>query len=773
MALLIRTPAPFRTESLFGYVLRIAEANGYDSPRTVLQVAEIDRGMCQQAMPGLPVAPLARVLGRDEAELRPISYRCPQADKWIFQVLGHPLGGQPADYLSYRRPAVCPLCVRETGFISAFWDLRIANACPVHGIAPAKTCATCGNHLSWMREGLLRCHCGSDIDSPSGLAPPPRDVELMRLVEAKLVRKPANDGCSLGFPVEWIEKASLRALMHAIDLLESSARSVNPGLDVDQRLSAATALANWPHGYHRLLRAVGNQALKLNPDASGLCKQFEHFYGPFFRNSTLGREFSFLREEFIRFGQDEWGRAAILPKLNGEARASARFTSKTDFAREHGLNNTTLNRMIRDGDVVAVTTKEGRGGRTIIDVEGSKVPKHVHPDEATIFVRDAARLIGLPVAVIRALRRSGTLKAPLRTGRGGTWYRSDVDAFLETVKVLSAGLTNNADGLCLADVMRLKFRSADAKAKVVAAVIDGRVPLVGATGGKVGNLQVDRASIDAVVLETRIASLGGTQSLPQAADTCGISLDVVADAIAKGLLSVTVVDGYERVTEESIADFRQKFVPLVRLADDLKTSTRPLVRVCDELGIPVQRLDRSSGTAAQPLIRAEDAAKVTFEFQNRARAIELRTFDGRSGEQVRRLEAYLAELQATGTPLPRRGGAPNRSTIARACGFDRSVLDKNPKCAESLRIHDEAEQANGTVANRSPEVLLRGYLDALRCAGEELPIWNGKPNRLQISKACGFDRSALDGNATMSQLIEDFMAHPSPQTTAQIARQPS
>lgn len=57
--------------------------------------------------------------------------------------------------------------------------------------------------------------------------------------------------------------------------------------------------------------------------------------------------------------------------------------------------------------------------------------------------------------------------------------------------------------------------------------------------------------------------------------------------------------------------------------------------------------------------------------------------DSKSGsalgaENVEHLKAYLADLEKEGRPLPMRGGEPNRSAIALACGFDRQVLYKNP-----------------------------------------------------------------------------------------------
>jgi hypothetical protein len=45
-------------------------------------------------------------------------------------------------------------------------------------------------------------------------------------------------------------------------------------------------------------------------------------------------------------------------------------------------------------------------------------------------------------------------------------------------------------------------------------------------------------------------------------------------------------------------------------------------------------------------------------------------------EYVERLKRYSADVATEGRPLPARGGKPNASAIALACGFDRQVLYK-------------------------------------------------------------------------------------------------
>ncbi|MGY4595656.1 hypothetical protein ACVWXL_003402 [Bradyrhizobium sp. GM22.5] len=53
-------------------------------------------------------------------------------------------------------------------------------------------------------------------------------------------------------------------------------------------------------------------------------------------------------------------------------------------------------------------------------------------------------------------------------------------------------------------------------------------------------------------------------------------------------------------------------------------------------------------------------------------------------ENAETLKKYLDALEREGRPLPMRGGEPNRSAIALACGFDRQVLYKNPAAAALL-----------------------------------------------------------------------------------------
>src|ERR1035437_112725 len=68
--LLVRHPAPFTTESLLGYILRLTEENGYRTPYVLLHMIGRERFRD----PRLPLRELARIAHRELSELQAIAY---------------------------------------------------------------------------------------------------------------------------------------------------------------------------------------------------------------------------------------------------------------------------------------------------------------------------------------------------------------------------------------------------------------------------------------------------------------------------------------------------------------------------------------------------------------------------------------------------------------------------------------------------------------------------------------------------------------------------
>jgi hypothetical protein len=84
---LVRHPRPYPTESLFGYILRLAEENGYPAPFSILALIGI--GNHQLRSRRLPLQELARVAHRELGELERFAYHCGHPPQ--YRLLGRPV----------------------------------------------------------------------------------------------------------------------------------------------------------------------------------------------------------------------------------------------------------------------------------------------------------------------------------------------------------------------------------------------------------------------------------------------------------------------------------------------------------------------------------------------------------------------------------------------------------------------------------------------------------------------------------------------------------
>lgn len=758
--LLVRTPSPIQGESLLGYVLRVSQCNGYDSLSPVLSLAEVGRG--QDQIPGFPIEKFARVVGRTPADLAPIAYREGEGKSARFKILDHDLGRSMRHApLRLKNPAFCVQCVDELGYIDAFWDLRVAVACPKHRVRVVRHCSSCGDRIRWSRPRLTKCRCGTTYCTETTHEVCPLAADLMAVVHAKLHRKPLDSLPNrAGFPLAALEQMPFVAFLYMLEVLGEYVLQSHgqPENDYDETVcAAAEALADWPVRYHRMLEELGKKFLALDSTPVGLCRQFGPFYEVMFRSRALGKATSFFKEEFVRFGLQTWGRALIDGKLlRSEKEYEARFVSKTEFARRHRIWAPTLKRLMNEGAVVAsATTGTGRARRSIVDVEQSTPPE---PSAGAISVREAASYVGLPVSVLNHLLRTGLFFGPPRKGKGSTWYKEDVEAFLTRGLSLAYESTNyqDLDTVKLADVMRMKFRSSAVKAEVVVAIFDSRLTAVARTGRDLGSLLLDKRQVDELIAEKR-AEAENSYTIRTAAIRTGLSKDVVPQAIAVGMLDSFTSLGCTRIPVRAVERFEKQYVPLKKLATKLETSVRKLSRICEANEIPVVLLPRPNTRPAQPLLPREMEDKLLELWQEDVERTNAVRRDVREARYLTALRQYLSGLRSTGEPLPRRAGKPNKIAIAKACGFNRNVLYTRPALIELLDSYDQEERdQNGTVA-LEPLAALQMFLAQRADTRTEIPTRNGAPNLSLIAKLCGFSRDYFYKNPEAKELLDRHM----------------
>lgn len=157
-------------EALPGYLLRLAEANGYESIAALLRAAGIN-------IRGLNTGYSSKL--RTDAEALAALGRMAVGDPG--HLSGHaatPLDGPAlfmrecrvdSDAMLHERAQVCPHCLAEDGYIREELELAPVTVCSTHKVLLVDECPDCGHPLDWKRSNLMACgHCGADLR----MAPP-------------------------------------------------------------------------------------------------------------------------------------------------------------------------------------------------------------------------------------------------------------------------------------------------------------------------------------------------------------------------------------------------------------------------------------------------------------------------------------------------------------------------------------------------------------------------------------------------------------------------
>lgn len=675
MVMLVRTPRPAPTESLFGFVLRISESNGYETPWHVFQIAGI--GQDKMFAGGMPVERLAAVLGMAAEDLAHLSLSERRRGGLSHQLLGQSLGNAPGEaYLRYRQAVFCPACVQTEGHIDAVCSLTVTAACPVHRCRLLEQCPACSTPLNWLRPGLLTCPCGADLTNARTESVGESVAGLMQVLRNKVHGKSlVSEPNPCGFPLEYLEGVPLLHLIR-LALVLGKHQLLNEGGTSENHeetfMAAAHVLQQWPLGYHHFLRSSGERFRRDGAKGSGMRQQFEPLYRSLFKGRTWSGHARFLREELVNFGALHWGQAVVNEKLFGIPRTGeARFVTKSEFARRHQLSKPALERLIAEGGISTNSFAGGKSTRTLVDLEHTSSPGS---SKSVVKVREAAAKVGLPVSVLQQLRERGVFATRPRAGHKTSWHEEDVDTFISRGLSLKQSSPDGLVTILVGDVMRLKMRSAAAKAEVLAAVFEGRIEVVGQQGGTLADLLLFKWQVDSLIRDQRSKLEEKCLSVLAAAKMTGLDWAVVASAVERGLLTACEVDGARQIRASSVKEFNAQFVSLVSLSKRYGTLSKYMKAWCDERGIEVVELPRGPGAPVQPLLRKTDEAAVCEAWQELTQKKRGKSLAHRQRMQLEAVTKYLGGLREQGLPLPRRAGQPNKAVIARACGISRNVL---------------------------------------------------------------------------------------------------
>ena len=193
----IATP-PFPDESISGFLLRLAEANGFLGIRPFFSFAMgIDAGIMPEQPRKNILTALADSIFQDISTLTSLGFReiSNAQDGAVILFMEQAISSKA---IRQTTAPFCPLCVAERGYIEQVWSIRAVVACPRHKIRLLYKCQCCGNAINVYRPLLLRCKCGESFLDNN---PPPASAHTIMMAEAIFDKLGSPGGATTSSPI--------------------------------------------------------------------------------------------------------------------------------------------------------------------------------------------------------------------------------------------------------------------------------------------------------------------------------------------------------------------------------------------------------------------------------------------------------------------------------------------------------------------------------------------------------------------------------------------
>lgn len=602
-ALLVRHPAPHSKESLLGYVLRLSEVNGYQTPWGLFSLAGMK--IHEHRTPGLKVEKLAAITGRSPESLTSITYSDPEQPRGC-RLLGHNLTSSRE--LDLRHPKLCPICVKEKGFIEAHWDLSVMWVCPIHKARCLHECPKCNEPLSWYRPGLLECRCGADLVGQERLATvsqsaiADRTMDLLSIIRAKALHEENEVVSSSGLPLRDLLSLELRALLTIVRVLGQMSidrRERPKAAEYEQIVErAAELLSNWPTNMKKFLSERAGLA-----NTSFTRGAFGGLYLSLFRSDVLKKEdVGFIRATFNEFSQETWGRQIG----NLVVRNDSTVFNKSRLAKHLGVDASTVRRMIERGEIL--TKQVSKNAFTVCDLSAPVKPSRI------LRIGEAAKEIGIPVNLLRILKRDGDFECHRRPGTKAGFHESDVAFFNSRITVKDVIDTPREGQLSLRRILQMLQPDQTLQVKLLRAALLQKVPLSGWTAANFGSLLMSVEAVESFVERELAKQHGMTVDCKGVEQALQCPRAAVRPLREAGLLNGIKTPLGFRYTQDSINQFDAEYQSLPSVASEQSTSCALLMRVCNATGIATLRF----GSGRVPhFIRKADVGKLIAELRSR------------------------------------------------------------------------------------------------------------------------------------------------------------
>ena len=419
---LLRRGHPKPDESLWGYILRLGEANGYESPNWIAQMIGLNLNTLYKGAflfdMSLDWSGLAQLSGARLDEIKSLTYP-PDGDSPTFTNLyfGMPV---PKYVIRPAQPKLCPACLAVSAHWRRIWEFSLITVCPIHNNLLVDECPGCGQRVSWGRNRVCVCRCNYDwrdipLTPVEGI-----ELDLTRQIYG-LCKVPGFDECSS--TANPLYSLDLNGLVTVVLLIASQYERITDTrgkqlLTLQSRNSAIHAILcrasrvfeNWSDNYFSFLdwRRTHLGDAKY---ANGLSKDFGGYYAALYRKHSA-HSFKFMRDAFEEYLRTRWtggylgsirnpNLTGLMPHKKYLSRLEAAARLKSDFYQ--------VDNLINSGALRGVV-HQGRKKRRIL-VDADSLEEACRRREDMINRSDVCKLLGISASPVLDLVKHGCLNA--------------------------------------------------------------------------------------------------------------------------------------------------------------------------------------------------------------------------------------------------------------------------------------------------------------------------------------------------------------------------
>lgn len=562
-SLLVR-PYPFRPEGPKGYLLRLAEKNWFH-PRELPHL-----GLTYDSQ-------IMKVHG-----LLPDVVMDPDLHQ-VVDTVSDLLQNQPRVW-NHRHGRYCPVCLTEDAYWRAGWELLFHDACPEHKVWLVDKCSSCGENLSWSRDSLLRCQCGSDLRTEQVRNCPDNVAYLSEVLAQKLQPKQHT------YPVP-LQKTNLEQTQRLVRYLGTYMNPVsgrNP-LKIQQAGSmnaswivtslAAEILMDWPKAFHQSLETIQSDVApeKSRQISSVFGRAYHYLY-----RGLVGAAFNPVRQDFETWLSYSWrGGLAKRNRRLGLLLLDKAVWIPGNLARETlGISHQRLLHIIREG-VIEGERYVSQAGREFVMVRRDQLDLAKANLNGLMDMKAAGEALGINKARMRQILQMlfpGAKKTGTSVSMPWSVPRTEIQALLELSVRLPRVSIPDEGCVSLNHVLRYWAWTADEIVSLIDAVRYSEISPLNFLEGGVGiNGWVFPENMLKAWRERSIQGYGTWLTVPQMAKILSIKEQVAYDLVNNHFINGEKLHkqprGGIRVYRPEIEKFQETYIFCTEISQRLGVSS--------------------------------------------------------------------------------------------------------------------------------------------------------------------------------------------------------